>query len=57
MHIILKVIFIKLKIRKEHRERERERERGDNGWFISLFPKVYNKVFLFVGLTTLRTLW
>ena len=29
------------------------REGGDNGLFATLVPKVYNDVFLFVGLTTL----
>ena len=31
------------------------RESGDNGLFIILVPKVYDNVFLFVGLTTLET--
>ena len=31
-------------------------ERGGNGLFITLVPKVYNNVFLFVGLTTLGDL-
>ena len=29
------------------------KEGGDNGLFIALVPKVFNNVFLFVGLTTL----
>ena len=35
---------------------QRDRERGVNGLFIKLVPKVLNKVFLFVGSATLRTL-
>ena len=36
-------------------EAKAARERGDNDLFITLVPKVYNNVFLFVGLTILRT--
>ena len=32
------------------------RKRGDNGLFITLVPKFYYKVVLFVGLTILGTL-
>ena len=41
-HVVLKPIFY--------------REKGDNGMFNTLVPKIYNNVFVFVGLTTLRTL-
>ena len=37
------------------RERERERE-GTMGCLLHKYPKFYNNVFIFVGLTTLGTL-
>ncbi len=39
----------------QNAQKSRERERVDNGLFITLVPKVFNNIFLFISLTTLGT--
>ena len=58
--VFLKVSFCAFEMRLDSSDREYSnnaiRYRGDNGLLITLVPKVFNNVFLFVGFATLRTL-